>query len=646
MSLAQCQWFALAALAFVFPSAALADISGTPTLASNTALNLDTGLTAASGGDLLWNGTTLAPQGKAKAALYGNYGASVYAVISATGLSSFSVIASSSPVAAKNLVAGEIIIVFTNGGNTAKMLVTANSNGSITLEFTTFITPAPTGPTITSVLNNSSVIPAGLPNSGIAPSSIFVIIGTGLADSGAPVLQSSAAPGLPTSLNGASITVTVNNVVTHPPIYYTSPTQIAAVLPANTPIGAGAVTVTYKNVVSAPAKVQVVATALGINTYNGNTGVATDANTWALLTLTNSGKPGEVITLWTTGLGADPADSDSTYTLTPHAVNTPLQIYIGGVLADTALYQGSAGYPGVNQINVTIPTTAPSGCWVSLGAVAGGVVSNLATLPIAPNGGECTDAQTGLTGSQIAPAGGQTLRTGLVSILQGDSTNSSGKETITTSTDAAFEKYTGIYTPSNQVSPGGCIVTDLTPVTVGDITGLDPGVITLAGPSGGPVTLASQFGIQGAFYAVLAAGSIPKTGGSYTFQGTGGADVGAFTATVTFANPILTWTNAAAAAAIDRTKGLAVTWTGGNPGSFVAITGTSSASGAVVGGYTCLAKAEAGQFTVPSYILSALPAGKGGTDVINIINSPLTASGLDIGLAGGEITFSVASTYN
>ena len=181
------------------------------------------------------------------------------------------------------------------------------------------------------------------------------------------MLQDSSA-GLPLTLNGASITVVVGGVTTHPALYYTSPTQLAAVLPAATPVGTGTLTVNYRGTNSAPAPIQVVASAVGINEYNQipiplgvlNTnidlGVATDAVTGALLSFTNSGTPGEIIVLWTTGLGADPADSDTTYTSTPHSVNTPLQIYVGGVLA-TILYQGSAGYPGVNQINLTIPAS-------------------------------------------------------------------------------------------------------------------------------------------------------------------------------------------------------------------------------------------------------------------------------------------------
>lgn len=149
--------------------------------------------------------------------------------------------------------------------------------------------------------------------------------GSGLSDPGVPVLQSSAAPGIPLTLNGTSVTVVVNGVTTHPALYYTSPGQIAAVLPAATPVGAGALTVTYRGNTSAPAPIQVVASSVGINSYGVNTGIATDA-VGAVITLNNSASPGQTITLWTTGLGADPADSDTPYTLTPHSVNTPLQV--------------------------------------------------------------------------------------------------------------------------------------------------------------------------------------------------------------------------------------------------------------------------------------------------------------------------------
>jgi uncharacterized protein (TIGR03437 family) len=59
-----------------------------------------------------------------------------------------------------------------------------------------------------------------VPNYGIAPGSLFAIQGMNLNNNSTPVLQSSAAPGLPTTLNQTSLSVTVNGVTTTPALYY------------------------------------------------------------------------------------------------------------------------------------------------------------------------------------------------------------------------------------------------------------------------------------------------------------------------------------------------------------------------------------------------------------------------------------------
>ena len=252
-----------------FKIAALADINQTTTLQSGSALNLDTGTSVSSGGDLLWNGTTLTPQGKAKGrttwAL--NLGVGGFNGYTKAIVQPLLILASSAPLGPSVLVVGDVIAVSTNGGNVAKVLVTANSGGSITLEFTTYIATAATGPSITAILNNSSRTPAGLPNSGIAPSSLFVITGSGLAAAGDATLHASDGAGLPeTTLNGASLSVTVNGTTTHPAMYYSTPTQIDAVLPAATPTGTGTLTLTYNGAsISAPIQVQS-ASAPGIST--------------------------------------------------------------------------------------------------------------------------------------------------------------------------------------------------------------------------------------------------------------------------------------------------------------------------------------------------------------------------------------------
>jgi hypothetical protein len=48
------------------PHAVWADLSGPTILQTGSTLNLNTGAVASSGGDILWNGSTIAPQGAAK----------------------------------------------------------------------------------------------------------------------------------------------------------------------------------------------------------------------------------------------------------------------------------------------------------------------------------------------------------------------------------------------------------------------------------------------------------------------------------------------------------------------------------------------------------------------------------------------------
>src|SRR5579864_2256589 len=100
-------------LSFALAVAARADISQTTSLASGSALNLDTGATVNSGGDLLWNGTTITPQGKARAYNLGNLGATGFNIYSKAQLVNFSLIANSAPIGAGVLVSGDVFAVFT-----------------------------------------------------------------------------------------------------------------------------------------------------------------------------------------------------------------------------------------------------------------------------------------------------------------------------------------------------------------------------------------------------------------------------------------------------------------------------------------------------------------------------------------------------
>ncbi len=63
-------------------------------------------------------------------------------------------------------------------------------------------------------------------------------------------------------------------------------------------------------------------------------------------------------------------------------------------------------------------------------------------------------------------------------------------------------------------------------------------------------------------------------------------------------------------------------------------------------GYSCKVAVEAGQFTVPSYILLGLPAGSGGASIQqHDTDATFSATGLDDAGVTAVIEYSVATTF-
>jgi uncharacterized protein (TIGR03437 family) len=619
-------------------------------------LNLDTGAVSVTGGDIFWDGVVLRPQGRAGLYNLGKHGARVFEAIKARHAVSVPYGPASIPASA--LVEGNIFGVHTNGGQYAKVILTSSNATSLSLQYTTFtsvnsgLPRATNGPVITSLLNNYSYTLPGLPNYGIAPGSIFVIFGAGLSTPAPPVLQSSAAPGLPKTLNQTSVSVTVNGVTTAPALYYASATAVAAVLPSSTPVGNGTVTVTYNGQTSAPAPIQVVTSAVGLNTrYGTGTGAAvvSDAN-FKLIDLANSATPGQSVTMWGSGIGADSANDDRTYPQGLHNLtNVPAQVFIGGISA-SLLYGGRSQFPGLDQYNVVVPPNVSPGCYVSVVVQTGSVVSNTVTLPVSVSGGVCTDSASGLNGSQLQAlanksggrvnsmgfAVGQTIQTGRVSpsLQPGWTARFSDRDASQGScTVVPQSQNNGLVHLLHGTLPSG------TPSIFGIVeNGLDAGEsIRLTGPHG-TLNLTSGGGFYG---ADLPEGATP---GTYTFVGNGGKDVGAFTIAINLpAPPILT--NPAALASVTRAQGATFNWTGGFPGGDVQVEGWVHSPLGFVRFY-CHAPSEAGQLVVPPSILLAFPPGAGGLSVTNTTApQKVLGPGLDVGLAAGTVTFYLDSTF-
>jgi uncharacterized protein (TIGR03437 family) len=332
---------ALAAFALAFPTITLADVTGTPTLTANSTLSLDTG-TVGTSGDLTWNGTSFAVVGSAtdvdlaSTPIGGSFnGQSGYSQIVQLAQSELSLLSgefgSYLTTSTITPVANDILIVKTNGGNYAAVLITAITGTSISLKFDTFGSGAPSGPNITGLTNNYSGIAQGLPNYGIAPGSLFVIYGTKLAST----TNTKEAFPLTNSLSGTSVSVSVGGTTVQPGLYYVTAGQIAGVLPSSTPTGPATITVTNGSTTSNAFTFQVVQSAFGIDTvYQTGTGqgVVTDAN-YKLITFNYSASPGQAVIIWGSGVGADTKNDDKTYPLPnqDNLTNIPMQAYVGGV---------------------------------------------------------------------------------------------------------------------------------------------------------------------------------------------------------------------------------------------------------------------------------------------------------------------------
>ena len=525
--------------------------------------------------------------------------------------------------------------------------------------------PLAAQPVITGVQNNYSYILPNLPNYGIAPGSLFIIVGTGLAIPGSqasPLQDPSKA--LPQKLNGASVSVTVDGVpgpdgattvTTQPALYYATPTAIAAVLPSSTPVGTQVtVTVTYGGATSQPYDTIVAKSAFGFDTYYGSgSGMAavTDNGDGHLITPNNSAKPGETIVFWGSGAGADTNNDDLDPPVSFDNLNYITQLFIGGVQVPI-VYQGRSHYQGVDQIDVTLPQNVPTGCAVSVVAVSGAgssaLLSNTVTLPIAANGGPCSDPLQPIGSAEAATLAGHALvKFGFLSLAQ--TTDTAG---ISKTASAQFASILGTslfaYLDNALPSLGSCVVyqqpTEPPPLNNPfNLQGLLPGTILVTGPNGTQAlnTVASGPGL---YTGTFTSGFIPPTGGPFTFAGQGGSDVEAFNAPLNFPNPLF-WTNESAASAITRSQGVTVNWTGGDPDTYVQITGSATTVGVTVS-FTCDAPVSPATFTVPAAVLLALPAASGGIAVGNFtLPNSFGATGLDFGFAASHVSVFEPTTY-
>jgi uncharacterized protein (TIGR03437 family) len=548
-----------------------------------------------------------------------------------------------------------------SGATPATLAVTANPAGLGAGTYSGAITlmPAGSGNSPLSYNVTLAVTGAGAPSftsAGIvnalgyqnilAPDTIFTIFGTNLG----PAQFVGATGSFSTSLAGTSINFTpaAGGAAIDAKIVYTASSQVAGLLPSSITPGTYAVRVTYNGVTSSPQNVTVASRSFGIATSNsGGTGTAQanigNLNGGLSLTRFTSGTsasggynwvlspahPGDILVLWGTGGGADPAN-DAGGTSGDQTAAGNFVVTVDGRQI-TPLYAGAtSGFPGLWQINFAIPPDIAPDCFALAQVTAGGQTGNSVNIPIAPAGQTaCADPSTPASVFSKLDSGGNLILAAFA--IAKIATSSITRET------ASGDVFS--YSPAEWITLnsgpqfGACRVYQRT-YPVGGRDPATPDAALDAGPKlsfSGPnvpagsamVPISSVIGTS--YGGALTLGTL--TAGTYNLSGPGGSQVAAFSASTVFPGSF-TVTNWNSITSIDRTQPLTLSWTG----SGVDQVGVVIASVVVAGGQdhlttiNCTVPAAPDSYTIAAGALGLLPAGSVAVSVQGLHANPFTAS--------------------
>lgn len=499
----------------------------------------------------------------------------------------------------------------------------------------------------------------------LAPDTVFVMFGSGM---GPASLVAANAPNYPASLGGTSVAFTpaAGGAAIAAKMIYSSAAQIAGLLPSSIAPGAYSVQVSFNGQTSAAQNVNVVARSFGIATASssGSGNVqATIGNVNGGISLTrfttgstafggynwtlSPAHPGDTLVLWGTGGGSDPLNDTGSSSGDQTAAGN-FMVIVGGRPIVPLFAGASSGYPGLWQVNFTLPSDITADCFVYVQVSAGGKLSNGVNLPIA-SPGQTSCSEPGLTPSFLSrlDAGG-VITTGNFAIARLTSLG------VTQETASGF---VGRYQIAKwllpQIGPkfGFCTIFDRT-FPVGGVDPASPDAELDAGsslPLSGPnlpagFALAIIPTVLGTFYSKSPAlGTLVN--GAYNLSAPGGTQVGPFNASTVFPAAFAA-TNIDSIAAINRTQPLTFTWTGtGVDNVYIGITtNTRTGSNQRIVTLNCTIPANLGTYTIPAAALAYLqPSPSGnvaieGQSPIGSFTANLVPSGqLDLGIFVGDL---------
>jgi uncharacterized protein (TIGR03437 family) len=475
------------------------------------------------------------------------------------------------------------------------------------------------------------------------------------------------AEAVPLPLQLAGSTVTVSGVAA--PLFYVSPTQINFQMPGEGEVvvstGAGS-SAPYDPYTATPAAWY----AAGIFTLDASgcgQGAVLNVAAGGGLSLNssaNSASPGDWISVYGNGI-ADiiappigvPAPSTPLWTSeTNGVVEFDFQ---DGLSVVGAAWTGLApGYVGLDQSNVQIPVSVREGCAVPLQFAYSGTseaITQPVTIAIRQGGGTCVDP----------PAAGY----GQIVWQKAVNTTDVNVVTETDTMTASLQASPGQQAPPTPVYSDGCpgniceesLQSSLTlfgpACPVPGYRSLGAGTVTIQGPGIDPAQAPAVPFQQGqlsglsVYQATLPAGTVQA--GNFTVAASGGADVGAFQATLQVGADIQIQTPLAGDSVFYSCTPLTIDWTGGDPKSWVTVSLIQQLP-SVYGGYEGVNFAfqtptANGTLTIPPPVLTACGATPPLPLTISIEVDPdpseivaFPASGLSL---GGQATWRYIHTF-
>jgi uncharacterized protein (TIGR03437 family) len=234
------------------------------------------------------------------------------------------------------------------------------------------LTPALGKPAVTGVAATGSTLIT------TAPGGIVSLFGTGLSPITSDLNGFGGIAALTAAIDG--VTVTVGGVKA--PFYFVSPGQINVQVPFEVTAGPQPVVVTTAGGASAAFTVTVASAVPSIFVLDTvGTAAVVENSDFSLITATNKAKVGDIIVIYSTGLGqTTPAMTTGALAVPPASGfnNTAtVTVTIGGVNAPVIYSIGSPGFAGLYQTAVTVPAgvTGSSAVILTLGTAKSNTVN-------------------------------------------------------------------------------------------------------------------------------------------------------------------------------------------------------------------------------------------------------------------------------